>query len=65
MNQLYFGDNLNVLRDHIVGEAVFSTKSPKVTGRVDLPVSRGDGEAAQQRRPLYVPIFCDLRSRLL
>src|SRR6266550_7258526 len=67
MNQLFFGDNLNVLREHIATESVdliyldppFNSKrdynllfkSPKVTGRADLPVSRGDGAAAQQRRP--------------
>jgi hypothetical protein len=67
VNQLYFGDNLMVLRDHIAAESVdliyldppFNSKrdynllfkSPKMTGRADLPVSRGGGEAAQQRRP--------------
>ena len=67
MNQLYFGDNLTVLRDSIKDESVdliyldppFNSKrdynllfkTPKVTGRADLPVSRGGGEAAQQHRP--------------
>ena len=66
MNQLYYGDNLHVLRDHIADASVdliyldppFNSKrdynllfkSP-VRGRADLPVSRGEGEAAQQRRP--------------
>jgi hypothetical protein len=71
VNQLYFGDNLMVLRDHIAAESVdliyldppFNSKrdynllfkSPKMTGRADLPVSRGGGEAAQQRRPTSGP----------
>ena len=66
MNQLYFGDNLNVLRESIASESVdliyldppFNSKrdynllfkSP-MRGRADLPVSRGEGEAAQQHRP--------------